>query len=84
MFDSYGVNLSQRDLFMNYGFIDIDANGSDGFELLPRTFCIRASSLECPRKKIQTGAELYFTIDACGVGEEIVSLRNDASRRLDP
>lgn len=75
VFDSYGVNLSQRDLFMNYGFIDIDANGSDGFELSAADFLHAAHRrLNVPGKRIQTGAEeLYFTIDACGVGEEIVS-----------
>ena len=31
--------------------------------------------MNVPGKRIQTGAEeLYFTIDACGVGEEIVSV----------
>ena len=76
VFDSYGVSLSQTDLFMNYGFIDDgDANESEGFELSATDFLDAAHRrLNVPGKRIQAGAEeLYFTVDERGVEEEIVS-----------
>ena len=76
VFDSYGVSLSQTELFMNYGFIDDgDANGPEGFEISAADFLDAAHRrLNVPGKRIQAGAEeLNFTVDEHGVEEEIVS-----------